>query len=117
MGIITEFGKYVQSHKSFRVALLSAGFVLASVSLYMGFAAYLFIQYAVPMVAVLFILTLSIDVAIARLFQRNPQRSFWLSLVLGSIAIGAGAIIVSMGVLRGHWAATVQELLKESFAN
>jgi uncharacterized membrane protein len=107
------FVKYLGVYKNLRVALLAVGFVVASVFLYMAIAAYLFIQYSDLMIAVLLLFTLSFDVGIAWLLQRNTRRSFWLTIVFTSAAIAAGAIVVSMGVWRGHWAGTVEELLKE----
>jgi uncharacterized membrane protein len=113
MRIVAELGNYLESHKMQRVALLAAGFVVASVSLYMAVAAYLFIQYASVMIAVLLLFALSFDVGIAWLLQHLTRRSFWLTIVFTSCAVVGGAIVVSMGVLREHWVDTVKELLKE----
>jgi len=111
--MMAEIGNYLESHKKLRIALLATGFVVASVSLYMAVVAVLFIQYSYLMITVLLVVALGCDIGIAWLLQRHTRRSFWLTIAFTSSAVVLGAILVSMGVWRGHWAETVQELTKE----
>jgi glycopeptide antibiotics resistance protein len=79
----------------------------------MAVAAYLFIQYAGVMIAVLLLFALSFDVGVGWLLQQPTRRSFWLTIVFTSFAVIGGAMVVSIEVLRGHWVDTIKELLKE----
>ena len=110
---MAEFTNYLESHRNLRIALLSTGFVIASASLFMAIATYLFIQYSSLQAAGYLLLALVFDVGIAWLVQQSTHRSFWLTIVFTSAAITAGAVVVSTGVWRGHWAGIVKELLRE----
>ena len=114
---MNSFFNYLGAHKNIRVALLTAGFVVASVSLFMAIVTYLFIQYASLQAAVYLLLALGFDAGIAWLLQQKTRRSLWLTIVVTSAAIATGAIVTSMVVWRGHWAGIVKELLKELSAS
>jgi hypothetical protein len=114
---MTGLRNYVRSRKTLRITLVTAGFAIASVSLFMAVATYLFIQYAALDAAIYLVIALVFDVGIAWLLQHNGRRRFWLNLLFVSVAVMVGAIVASIGFLRQHWASTVKELLKQLFSN
>ena len=114
---MNRFFNYLGAHKNLSVAVLAVGFVAASVSLYMAVVTYLFIQYASLQAAACLLLALIFDVGIAVLLCQNTRRSFRPTIAFTSAAIAVGAIVVSIGVLRGHWAVTVRQLVKELTSN
>jgi len=114
---MSSFFNYLGARKNLSVAVLAVGFVAASVLLFMAIVTYLFIQYASLQAAAYLVLALIFDVGIAVLLHQNTSRSFWQTIAFTSAAIAAGAIVVSIGVWRGHWAGTVRELMRELTEN
>jgi hypothetical protein len=110
---MTEHRNYLESHRNLRAAVLVVGFIIASVLLYMAITAYLFIQYSDVLIAALLFSALSFNIGMAWFLQQKAGRGFWLNIVFTSVAILAGAIVVSMVVWHGHWAVTIKELLRE----
>ena len=113
---------YLELHKGLRGTLLFAGFLVASVALYVvvalwpvgipGASPNFFWDSVLPLSCVL--LALICDFAIARILHELMRRSFWSTLTLVSGAIVVGATLVSVAIWRGNWFELVKEIFHSS---
>jgi hypothetical protein len=91
-------------------------FLIASISLYVGVAAQLFVpklthaDRLVPPFAIL--LAFLLDMAVTLGLSRSGKRRLIWNLLLVSAAVILGAILTSVAVMRGSWWEMVKETLR-----
>lgn len=111
---------YFAHHNRLRIVLLSVGFVVASLALYLALAfGYIGIPGALPDVlwdriipAASLIAVLAIDSCIAWTLFPNSNRGFGAGLLQTSAAIIGGAVLTSIAVMREHWLEMMKELFR-----
>ena len=111
---------YLAQHNRLRVILLSVGFIVASLALYLGLAAgYIGVPGAFPNVfwdrilpALCLVAALAIDFCIAWLLLSRSNRGFGPRFLQASAVIIGGAVLTSFAVMREHWLEMMKELVR-----
>lgn len=99
---------------SFKVrwtVLAIIGLLTSSFSFYMATGAYFFLP-ARWLIALFGFLAIILDLGTGWAVHKRTGRRFGLALLISSIAILAGATLISMAILRGGWPGVAREILR-----
>jgi hypothetical protein len=108
---MTELRNYLESHRNVRIALVGMGFLVASLSLFMGLALNFLVQGADRVLVISFVVVaLALDLAIGWTLRLHTRRRLWTSIFLSSVGILAGTVLASMAIWRTHWFELVKEI-------
>ena len=112
---MTGFRQHPETHRNLRVFLVSIGFLVASLALYMGMATIFLIQRADRLLIVSCLtLALALDFGIGWSLHLHTRAKLWAGILFSSAGILVGAVLTSMAVWRGHWLELVREILDHS---